>query len=102
MTMHFFKIRFNPVLSRVIAAIVGGFLLANLISILLSYIVYSFSSVAKADGVNISILSSFLLYAASIIWVFSAKTARQAWLGLLIPALFSAVGIYLLMPEGLL
>lgn len=93
---------FNPILSRIVAAIVGGFLLASLLSILLSYGVYSFSPTSKVDGVNTGALSSFLFYAMAIVWVFAAKTAWQAWLGLLIPALISAVGIFMLRPEGLL
>jgi hypothetical protein len=93
---------FNSMLSRIIAAIVGGFLLANLLSVLLSYVMYSFLSVPKADGVSVGVLSSFLFYAVAIIWVFSVNTAAQAWLGLFITALFTAIGAYLLMPEHLL
>ncbi|MFT4993661.1 MAG: hypothetical protein ACI965_000682 [Paraglaciecola sp.] len=93
---------FNSMLSRIIAAIVGGFLLANLLSVLLSYVMYSFLSVPKADGVTSGILSSFLFYAVAIIWVFSVKTTGQAWLGLFITSLFTAIGVYLLMPEHLL
>jgi len=101
--MRFFSERFfNPVSSRIVAAVVGGFLLANLLSILLSYVVYSLSPVTKVDGVNVGILSSFLIYALIIIWVFSARSVRQVWLGLLTAASLSAVGVTLLMPENLL
>jgi hypothetical protein len=93
---------FNSVSSRITAAIVGGYLLANLLSILLSYVMCSFLSVPKVDGVTSGILSSFLFYAAAIIWVFSTKTAGQAWLGLFITSLFGAIGVYFLMPENLL
>jgi hypothetical protein len=93
---------FNSVSSRITAAVVGGFLLANLLSILASYVLSIFFLVPTVDSVTSGVLSSFLFYAAAIIWVFAAKTAGQAWLGLLITSLFSAIGIYFLMPENLL
>lgn len=96
------EIFFNSVSSRITAAIVGGFLLANLLSILVSYALCIFFSVPIVDGVTSGVLSSFLFYTVVIIWVFSAKTSGQAWLGLFITSLFGAIGVYFLMPENLL
>lgn len=86
------------VLSRVIAGIVGGYILANCLSILLAYML----PIPKADGVLLGIQVSFTIYTAAVMWVFAAKTAFKAWLGLLVPGVASAVILYFLMPEGLL
>lgn len=84
--------------SRVIAAIIGGYLLANCLSILLAYLL----PLPQADGVLVGIQASFIIYAGAVLWVFAAKTAWKAWLGLLVPGLVSAVLLYFLIPDGLL
>lgn len=89
---------FFLVLSRVVAAILGGYVLANCLSILLAYLL----PLPQADGVLVGIQASFAIYAVAVIWVFAAKTAKQAWFGLLIPGLVSSAALYFLLPEGLL
>lgn len=85
------------VFSRVVAAIVGGYLLANLVAILLSYLLEP-----RVDAVLTSILVSYLIYAGIVLWVFAAKTARRAWLGIAAPMLVCSVAILLIAPEGVL
>ncbi|MBL4798691.1 MAG: DUF3649 domain-containing protein [Oleispira sp.] len=84
------------VLSRSIAAIVGGYVLSNLLATFISYLL----PMPTVDSVLMSLQLSFLFYSIIIIWIFSAKTANQAWLGLLIACAISAVGLYLAMPES--
>ena len=84
------------VLSRSIAAIVGGYVLSNLLATLTSYLL----PMPTVDSVLLSLQLSFLFYAIVIIWVFSAKTAGKAWLGLLIACAISSVALYLAMPES--
>ncbi|SEO83694.1 DUF3649 domain-containing protein [Aquisalimonas asiatica] len=67
------------VTSRVIAAIVGGFALANLGAILLAALL----PMARGEAVATGVLSSFAIYTAAVIWVFAARSAARAWLGLL-------------------
>lgn len=67
--------------SRVSAAIFGGYGLASLASIALAAVLPG----GRADGVLGAIQSSFAIYAAAILWVFSARTATRAWVGLLVP-----------------
>ncbi len=78
-------------------AIVGGYLLANLAAIVLSYLLGS-----NADTVIIGMLVSYLIYAGIVVWVFAVKTARRAWIGIAIPILVCSVVIFLLAPEGML
>ncbi len=85
------------VFSRLLAAIIGGYVFSNLLSIILSYLL----PMPTVDSILLSLQLSFLLYCAAIIWVFSVKTAAGAWLGLLIPSLISAMAIYYWMPESL-
>lgn len=39
----------------------------------------------KADAVLTATLLSFAIYTLAILWAFAARTARLAWLGLLVP-----------------
>ncbi len=84
------------VLSRTIAAIIGGYVLSNLLAVLISYLL----PMQTADSVLLSLQLSFLFYSIVIIFVFSTKTAGKAWLGLFIACAMSSVGVYLAMPES--
>jgi hypothetical protein len=84
------------VLSRSIAAIVGGYVLSNLLATLTSYLL----PMPAVDSVLLSLQLSFLFYSIIIIWVFSAKTAGKAWLGLLIACAISSIFLYIAMPES--
>jgi hypothetical protein len=83
------------IFSRVLAALFGGYLLANMMAIALSYLLPG----SRADAVMVAVFASFIIYAGAVVWVFSARTARVAWLGLLIPGLASGVIIFGLYPQ---
>jgi hypothetical protein len=68
---------------RVIVAIIGGYALANIIAILLSYLL----PIPKSDAVMTGILLSFAIYAGAIMWVFAVRSVRKACVGLLAPSL---------------
>ncbi|MEP1444574.1 MAG: hypothetical protein ABJK37_00495 [Paraglaciecola sp.] len=87
-----------PLLSRIIAAIVGGYVFANTTVIILSYLLPG----PQYNAVLSGMLASYLFYAFAIMWVFYAKTARKAWLGLLVPIIISAAFLWFLIPQGLL
>lgn len=82
------------VLSRTLAAIGGGYVLASLLSVALSLLL-SLGGMNKAEAVLAMTMISFLIYAAIIMAVFHASTATRAWIGLAIacvpPALFSVL-----------
>lgn len=68
--------------SRAAAAIFGGYGLASLASIVLAALLPG----GRADGVLGATQLSFAIYVAAVLWVFSARTATRAWVGLLAPA----------------
>jgi hypothetical protein len=64
---------------RIIAAVVGGYALAHSLPIAIAAVM----PITKAA--LFAIQGSFLVYTAAVIWVFAARNARAAWLGLLVP-----------------
>ena len=70
------------VASRSVAAIVGGYVLAALVTMLLSVSL----PMARAEAVMTATLLSFAIYTCAVMWVYAARSALRAWLGLLIPA----------------
>ncbi len=91
-TRRLLRSRGLAVASRVIAAIIGGFALANLGAILLAALL----PMPRGEAVTTGVLSSFAIYTAAVIWVFAARSALRAWLGLLCPAAVCALVSWLL------
>lgn len=71
----------GPLVSRIVAAIGGGYTLAALASV---------AAVAlptdKAQAVLTGQLASFAIYAGAVVWVFAVRSAARAWAGLLAAA----------------
>lgn len=76
------------VAARVVAAIAGGYALAAAATALLALLLPRLSvlSMSRADAVVAATLLSFTIYACAVLWVFAARSAARAWLGLLLPA----------------
>lgn len=68
---------------RVFVAILGGYALANIAGILLSYLL----PMPKSDAVMTGILLSFAIYTGAIMWVFAVQSLHKALLGLVVPSL---------------
>lgn len=66
------------VLARALAAILGGYALASAATVLLSLSL----PLARVDAVAIGTLLSFVVYTCAVLWVFAARSALRAWLGL--------------------
>ncbi len=81
---------------RVIVAIIGGYLLANISAILLSYLL----PMPKSDAVMTGILLSFAIYAGAIMWVFAVRSIKKACVGLLVPSLILGAVALLLKLTG--
>lgn len=62
---------------RVLIALLGGYLLANLIAILISY----FPQNNKVDAIVAGLMVSFIIYTIAVMFVFAVKTIRTAALG---------------------
>ena len=69
--------------SLVAAAMFGGYALASAAAIFLGAVL----PLAPAEAVMASTLLSFAVYTAAVIWVFSVRKPKQAWLGLVLPTL---------------
>ncbi|WP_404809813.1 DUF3649 domain-containing protein [Methylobacillus caricis] len=84
------------VASRIAAAVVAGYALASAVSILFALLL----PVPRAEAVLASTMLSFAVYAGIVIWVFHARSATRAWIGLLVPLAVISLACWLLMPGG--
>lgn len=77
------------VASRAVAAIGGGYALAAVATALLALTL----PMARADAVLTATLLSFTVYVCAVIWVFAARDALRAWLGIGVPTLVLGLGV---------
>ncbi|MDH4990671.1 DUF3649 domain-containing protein [Aquamicrobium lusatiense] len=82
------------VLSRVVAAAIGGYALASAIAVLLALI----WPLPRAEAVLVSSMLSFIWYTVAVIWVFSTRSATRAWIGMVAPTLVIALICWWLLP----
>ncbi|MBY4947439.1 DUF3649 domain-containing protein [Cupriavidus respiraculi] len=75
------------VASRAVAAIGGGYVLAAAATTVLSLVL----PLSRSEAVVTATLLSFLVYAGAVIWVFAARSAWRAWIGIALPA--TALGL---------
>jgi hypothetical protein len=73
--------RIGPILSRIVAAVFGGYAVAALGSVAVLALPLS-----KPQAVLTGMMASFAIYAGGVIWVFAVRSAGRAWLGLLLVA----------------
>jgi hypothetical protein len=71
----------GPLISRIVAALFGGYALAALSSVAVLALPMS-----KPQAVLSGMLASFAIYAAAVIWVFAVRSALKAWVGLIVVA----------------
>lgn len=71
-----------PLAARIVAAMFGGYALAALTSIAALALPMS-----DSEAVFTGMLLSFLIYAGAVVWVFAVRSARRAWIGLVVAAL---------------
>lgn len=71
-----------PLISRIIASLLGGYALAALTSLAALAL-----PLPPSEAVFTGMLFSFLVYAGTAIWVFAVRSARRAWAGLLVAGL---------------
>ena len=72
----------GPLISRIVAALVGGYALGALTSVAALAL-----PLAPSEAAFTGMLASFLVYASAVVWVFAVRSATRAWLGLLAAAL---------------
>ena len=67
-----------PLLSRIVAAVGGGYALAALTSVAALAL-----PMTRPEAVLTGMLLSFVVYALAVVWVFAVRSATRAWAGLL-------------------
>lgn len=80
------------VCQRIVAAAVGGYVLAVMASI----VVAEGLPTAQFDAVMAGVLLSFLFHLGIILWVFAVRCIRWMWLGLLVAMMVAGAAILLL------
>jgi hypothetical protein len=81
-----------PLISRIVAAMFGGYALAALVSVAALAL-----PMDKPQAVLTGMLASFIVFACAVIWVFAVRSARRAWVGLLIvsvPLALAALSVW--------
>ena len=82
---------YSEVVSRIVAAVGGGYVLANLGAIAL----YHALPTSHDSSLQLALLASFPVYAAAVVWSFAARTSARVWWGLGAPAAACVVVIAL-------
>jgi len=75
------------VISRSLAALLGGYLLASMVSICVALL----APMPQVDATLTGLLLSFVFYLLAFIWCFACRSAWRAWLGVLLPSLVLAM-----------
>ena len=79
-------------LSRLLAAVVGGYLLASALAVFLATVL----SAPRAESVLAGMQWSFALHVLAVIWAFSPVSHGRVWLGLMLPAcVMAAASVWL-------
>lgn len=69
------------VMSRLLAAVFGGYALASALAVFLAAALPG----TRADAVMAGMQWSFVLHTLAVVWAFSPVSVAKVWLGLLVP-----------------
>jgi chromate transport protein ChrA len=89
---HYLARPWLGVLSRTLAAIVGGYALAATCSMFFAVAL----PVARAQAVLTGMLVAIVLCACAALWAFATRTALRAWLGIALPTVLFWLGTIVL------
>lgn len=87
--------RTGALLSRIVAAVFGGYALSALASVAVLALPMS-----KQQAVLTGMLASFAIYAGVVVWVFAVRNAWRAWAGLLVAAAPLALAAWTVWTRG--
>lgn len=82
------------VASRALAAIGGGYVVGALAAAVLAL----WLPLSRVEATLTGTLASFVVYVCAVMWVFAARSAWRAWLGLALPA--ALLGVLLLASQS--
>jgi len=71
----------GPLISRILAALFGGYAVAALASVAVLAL-----PISKPQAVLTGMLASFAIYTGAVVWVFAVRSALKAWTGLIVVA----------------
>lgn len=77
-------------LSRIIAAIAGGYGFTYAFTAALARVL----PIDKVDALISVTLSSFAVYTGAVLWAFACRSARRAWAGLALALPLAVVGFW--------
>jgi uncharacterized membrane protein YjjP (DUF1212 family) len=78
--------------ARAVAALLGGYALASLVSAL-SAVIFP---LPREEAILAGNFLALLAYPASAVWSFLAASAGRAWIGLLVPGIAMALAVWML------
>ncbi|TLX54348.1 iron transporter [Stutzerimonas nosocomialis] len=79
-----------PVVSRILAALLGGYLFTYAFTAALARLL----PLGKADAVVVATLPAFLIYTLAILWAFGCRSPRRAWAGLALALPLAVIGFW--------
>lgn len=79
-----------PVISRILAAIVGGYAFSYAFTAALARLL----PLAAADAVIVATLPAFVIYTGAMLWAFAARSAWRAWLGAALALPLALIGFW--------
>jgi hypothetical protein len=86
----------SQVVQRIIAATIGGYVLAAAISACVSYGLSHALAMPRADAALTGLLVSFVIYVAVVMWVFAARSLQRLWWQLgSVTAVFATLAVLL-------
>lgn len=77
-------------LSRIVAAIVGGYGFTYAFTAALARVL----PVDKVDALISATLLSFAVYTGAVLWAFACRSARRAWAGLALALPLAVIGFW--------
>ena len=84
------------VAARAVAAIGGGYGVSALCATVLALWLPG----GRAEAALTATMASFVVFVCAVMWVFAARTALRAWIGLALPAAVLALMAWLRWPGG--
>ena len=84
--------RSAPFLQRLVAAVLGGYLLASAWVVLCGAL-----SQPLAESILVGMQFSFAIHVAAVIWAFSPVSLARVWQGFLIPTVLLSAAAFVLM-----
>lgn len=79
-----------PTLSRIVAALIGGYLFTYAFTAALARLL----PMDKVDALVVASLPSFLIYTLAILWTFACRNAWRAWAGMALALPLAAIGFW--------